>query len=292
VLENIPSSIKIVEVGPRDGLQNEKKILTTAQKLQFISGLVSSGLEDIEVTSFVRAPKIPQLVDAPELFQMLNDSKLNNKKINFSALVPNLKGMDAAIKSGVKEIAVFSATSDEFNKKNINATVEKSLERIKPVCDLAIGEGIKVRGYISTAFGCPYGGDSSIKSLLKVSEALFKMGVYEISVGDTIGSAHPLLVKEIIKALRSSFDLNRVAMHFHDTKNMAIVNVLTSLEEGITIFDSSAGGLGGCPYAKGASGNVATEDLVYLFEKLGIKTGIDLTKLKVVAGSIKNILKG
>ncbi len=290
MLENIPSKIKIVEVGPRDGLQNEKKILTTDQKFQFIMGLIDSGITSIEVSSFVRAPKIPQLVDAAELFKMLNEAKIDRKKIKFSALVPNLKGLEVAKEANVDEIAVFTATSDEFNKKNINASVDESLGRILPVCKEAINCGIKVRGYISTAFGCPYGGDSSTETLLKLCDQLVKIGVSEISVGDTIGMASPLIVKKHIRNLKKHFDLKTIAMHFHDTNNMALVNVMAALDEGITIFDSSAGGLGGCPYAKGASGNVATEQLVFFFEQIGIKTGVNLTKLKIVAESVKSIL--
>jgi hydroxymethylglutaryl-CoA lyase len=270
--------IRIVEVGPRDGLQNEKTLLTTEDKFQFIGALAESGLKAIEVTSFVKAPAIPQMADAAELFTKVKNS-LSGQGVSFPCLVPNVKGYETAKALGVKEIALFTATSDAFTKKNINATVDESFERMKEVATLAANDGIQVRGYISTAFGCPYEGKMDVKKLLSVTRRLFELGVYEVSVGDTIGVATPIQVREFIKALKSEFPIGKLAMHFHDTRGMAPTNIYVSLEEGITTFDSSAGGLGGCPYAKGATGNVATEDVWYLMHSQGLETGIDIEKL-------------
>jgi len=270
--------IRIVEVGPRDGLQNEKTILSTEDKFQFIKALTESGLKSIEVTSFVKAPAIPQMADALELYTQVKNS-LGNLGVSFPCLVPNLKGYETAKALGVKEIALFTATSDSFTKKNINATIDESFDRMKEVAELAKQDGIMVRGYISTAFGCPYEGTMDVKKLISVTKRLFDLGVYEVSVGDTIGVALPQQVRSYIRALKSEFSIGKLAMHFHDTRGMAPTNIYVSLEEGITTFDSSAGGLGGCPYAKGATGNVATEDVWYLMHAQGLDTGIDIEKL-------------
>jgi hydroxymethylglutaryl-CoA lyase len=270
--------IKIVEVGPRDGLQNEKTILTTEDKFKFISLLSNSGLKNIEVTSFVKATAIPQMADAIDLFNMVQ-TQLNHQKINFPCLVPNIQGYEVAKKLGVKEIALFSATSDSFTKKNVNASVEETFSRMQEVAQEALKDGMRIRGYVSTAFGCPYEGTMDVSKLLHVTDRFFKLGIYEVSVGDTIGVATPGQVRSFIKQLKSSFDLNKLAMHFHDTRGMALANILVSLEEGISTFDSSAGGLGGCPYAKGATGNVATEDVWYLLQSMGCETGVDIAKL-------------
>lgn len=272
------TKVRIVEVGPRDGLQNEKSILSTEDKFKFISLLCETGLKNIEVTSFVKPPAIPQMGDAEELFKRIH-KELSNKGISFPCLVPNLQGYEKAKSCGVSEIALFSATSDSFTKKNINATVDESFERMQEVTDQAKKDKIKIRGYISTAFGCPYEGKMEVKKLISVAHRFFDLGVSEVSVGDTIGVATPLQVRESIKALKAEFSLGQVAMHFHDTRGMALSNILVSLEEGITIFDSSAGGLGGCPYAKGSTGNVATEDVWYLLQSMGVETGINLEKL-------------
>ncbi|TDJ04978.1 MAG: hydroxymethylglutaryl-CoA lyase [Deltaproteobacteria bacterium] len=277
--------IKIIEVGPRDGLQNEEKILSTIDKYSFIKLLAEAGLTTIEAASFVRPDRIPQMEDAEELCgKLLTDPGL--KDINFPCLVPNLKGLEVATKAGVKEISVFTATSESFNQKNINSSIDESLANIKKIIENA--GSMKVRGYISTVFGCPYEGKTSVKVLLKVMEYLFEKGVFEISLGDTIGIGNPLQTKDILKEIKNSFDLNKVAMHFHDTRGMALANSLASLEMGIGVFDSSAGGLGGCPYAKGATGNVATEDLVYMFEAMGLSTGVDLAKLVTASQFIEN----
>lgn len=270
--------IRIVEVGPRDGLQNEKSILSTEDKFSFISQLSDSGLKTIEVTSFVKAPAIPQMADASELYTRIKN-ELSGNGVTYPCLVPNIKGYETAKSLGVKEIAIFTATSDSFTKKNINATVDESFERMKEVTDQARKDGIMVRGYVSTAFGCPYEGTMDVKKLISVTKRLFELGVYEVSVGDTIGVAIPQQVRAYIRAMKSEFSIGKLAMHFHDTRGMAPTNIYVSLEEGITTFDSSAGGLGGCPYAKGATGNVATEDVWYLLNSQGLDTGIDIAKL-------------
>lgn len=270
--------IKIVEVGARDGLQNEKEIIPTEDKFTFISLLTEAGLKTIEVTSFVKAPAIPQMADAAELFSRVRN-ELSHSGVSFPCLVPNKKGYETARSLGVSEIALFTATSDSFTKKNINATVDESFERMKEVSEQARRDGVRIRGYISTAFGCPYEGEIPVKKLIDVTRRLFDLGVYEISVGDTIGVARPSQVKNFLRELKKEFPVEKLAMHFHDTRGLAPTNIYVSLEEGITAFDSSAGGLGGCPYAKGATGNVATEDVWYLLHSQGLETGIDIKKL-------------
>ena len=290
MLKNLPSKVKIIEVGPRDGLQNEATILGTDVKAKFIDQLVDAGLSSIEVTSFVRAAKIPQMGDAVELFNKISGRDYFSK-INSPCLVPNFKGMEIAIENGVKEIAIFTATSNTFNQKNINATIDESIDRFIPVVKLAKEKNIKVRGYISTVFGCPYEGETSVDSLIYVLKKLSDIGCYEISLGDTIGVANPLQVRDILAQVSKVISMNKIAMHFHDTRGMAIANILASLEMGAVNFDASAGGLGGCPYAKGATGNVATEDVVYLMSSLGIDTGIDMKKLSVASKYILEQLK-
>ena len=277
MFKSLPSKVRIVEVGPRDGLQNEKEILPLEDKLEYIKLLSKTGLDTIEVTSFVSPKAIPQMGDANELFKAVDQSL--NKDINKPCLVPNLKGLEAAMESGVSEISLFSATSDSFTKKNINCTVEESFNRMGEVAKIAQDNKIKMRGYVSSAFGCPYEGEVSVDKLLEVVKRFFNLGVYEVSVGDTIGVATPKQVDSILKRLSSEFDKNKLAMHFHDTRGMAVTNVLVSLENGYSVFDASSGGLGGCPYAKGASGNVGTEDLIYLFDSLGIEHGVDMKAL-------------
>lgn len=272
------AQIRIVEVGPRDGLQNEKTILTTEDKFKFIQLLSEAGLPSIEVTSFVKAPAIPQMADAEKLFTMVKD-KLSYHPASYPCLVPNLQGYEKARSLGVKEIALFSATSNTFTQKNVNATIEETFERMSEVAAQALKDQIKVRGYISTAFGCPYEGKMPVSKLIEVTRKFMSLGVYEVSIGDTIGVAVPSQVKEYLKELKKEFSASKLAMHFHDTRGMALANILVALEEGMTTYDSSAGGLGGCPYAKGATGNVATEDVWYLMQSQGLDTGIDLPKL-------------
>ena len=280
MLKNLPQKVKIVEVGPRDGLQNEKLIVPTEDKVKFILLLGESGLKNIEVTSFVRPDRIPQMTDAKQVIEALQKTDLINT-VNLSCLIPNLKGLEAASKLGIKEIAVFSSTSDTFNKKNINSTVEESLTIIRPVLKEALELNIRVRAYISTVFGCPYEGKpKSLDTLKRMVDFFVEAGAYELSLSDTIGYGNPKEVVNVLESLKDSVDRKNLAMHMHDTRGLALSNILTGLEMGISTFDGSSGGLGGCPYAKGASGNCATEELVYLFESMGISTGVDINKLK------------
>lgn len=290
ILNNLPRKVRIVEVGPRDGLQNEKIIVSLEDKFNFIKNLRAAGLLEIEATSFVRSPKIPQLSDAAELYELLL-AEADLKGAHLISLVPNLKGMESALAAGVSDIAVFTSTSNTFNQKNINATIDESLVRIKEVMEIANDKKIRTRGYISTVFGCPYEGKTSLDELKRIAYRLFELGVYEISLGDTIGIANPRQVVEVVEFLAKDFNLELFSMHFHDTRGMAVANVLASLQMGITSFDSSAGGLGGCPYAVGASGNVATEDICFLMESMGIETGIDINKLSHASSLILQALK-
>lgn len=276
MFNSLPDTVKIVEVGPRDGLQNEKQVIATEDKFQFIEKLILAGHTSVEVTSFVNPKAIPQMSDSIELAKKVFAKYAD--KLDLPCLVPNLRGLESAKEVGVKEIAVFSATSNTFNQKNINTDVEGSFERLTPVIEEAKKLGMKVRAYISTAFGCPYEGEISLKQLMDITDRFLKLNVDEISVGDTTGVAIPNQVATVSDELIKAVGIDKLAMHFHDTHGMALSNILVSLEKGIRIFDSSAGGLGGCPYAKGATGNVATEDVLYLCEKMGIKTSIDMAK--------------
>ncbi|MFZ8932711.1 MAG: hydroxymethylglutaryl-CoA lyase [Bacteriovoracaceae bacterium] len=286
IFNNLPKTVKIVEVGPRDGLQNEKTILGVEDKVQYIELLMDSGLKSLEVCSFVRTDKIPQMADSEKLYEKI--TKKNDTHL--SCLVPNVKGMERALSLGVKEIALFTATSDTFNQKNINANIEESLQRLEKVAAIAQRENIRIRGYVSTVFGCPYEGITSSEKLLEVIQRLFDLGAYEISLGDTIGVGHPTQVDQILDKVLQKYSVDEIAMHFHDTRGLALTNILTSLQKGIYIFDSSSGGLGGCPYAVGASGNVATEDVLYLLHSLGIQTGVDMDKLVMASDFILNKL--
>jgi hydroxymethylglutaryl-CoA lyase len=272
----LPQKVRIVEVGPRDGLQNEQKTVPTEKKVEFIKLLVAAGLRDIEVASFVHPKWIPQLADAQELIPQLDF----NADVRYSALVPNMKGLERAIATGIRRIAVFTAASETFNRKNINMGIQESIDVFRQVVARAIKEQISVRGYISTCFVCPYEGTIAKERVGDVARALFDLGVDEISIGDTIGAATPKDVETTVGFLLQHFAKEKLAMHFHDTYAMAVANVYQSLQMGIAVFDSSAGGLGGCPYAPGASGNVATEDLVYLFDRLQIETGVSLKLLR------------
>src|SRR3989442_4786967 len=271
-MSSLPENVRIVEVGPRDGLQNESAIVPTVKKAEFIKLLASAGLQDIEVASFVHPKWVPQLADAQELIKQLEVTPT----VRYSALVPNMKGLERAIESGIRRIAVFTAASETFNRKNINMGVQESIDVFKPVVDRALKEGMSVRGYISTCFVCPYEGPITKEKVADVARALFDLGVDEVSIGDTIGAATPRDVELTAGHLLQQFPVAKLAMHFHDTFGMAVANVYQSLQMGFTTFDSSAGGLGGCPYAPGASGNLATEDLLYLLDRLGIETGVSL----------------
>ena len=275
---SFPKEIKIVEVGPRDGLQNEKINIPTEVKLDYILKLLESGITSLEVTSFVSPKAIPQMSDAKELFTEL-DARIDMKNYELPCLVPNMRGYETARELGVREIALFSATSDDFTQKNINATVDESFKRMEEVALAAKADGVKIRGYISTAFGCPYAGTISAEKLVEVVERYKDFGVYELSIGDTIGVANPKQVDIYLDQVLKVYDKDKLAMHFHDTRGMALSNIMVALSKGISIYDSSSGGLGGCPYAKGATGNVATEDLLYLVKSFNILTGIDMDKL-------------
>ena len=284
---SLPRAVRIVEVGPRDGLQNQPKTLGVDEKAEFIRLLGEAGLRDIEVASFVHPQWVPQLADADALISRLPA----NPSIRYSALVPNMKGLERALSSGIKRIAVFTAASETFNRKNINMGVTESIEVFRPVVERALKEGMSVRGYVSTCYVCPYEGPISKEKVTDVTRALFDLGVDEVSIGDTIGAATPLDVETTVGHLVTLFPSAQLALHFHDTYAMAIANVYASLRLGISVFDSSAGGIGGCPYAPGATGNVATEKLLYLFDRLKVETGVSLPRLRVAADYINNVLK-
>jgi len=283
---NLPKAVRIVEVGPRDGLQNEATTIPTDQKAEFIRMLADSGLQDIEVASFVHPKWVPQLADAAELIARLE----RKPGVRYSALVPNMKGLERAIETGIRRIAVFTGASETFNKKNINMSIDESIEVFRPVVARALKEGITVRGYVSTCFVCPYEGAVAKEKVASVAKALFDVGVDEVSIGDTIGAATPRDVEATGGVLLEQFSVNSLALHFHDTYGMAVANVYQSLRMGFFKFDSSAGGLGGCPYAPGASGNLATEDLLYLLDRLGIETGVSLAKIRHASRFIGTVL--
>ena len=273
---HLPERATVYEVGPRDGLQNEKETLSLEVRAEFIDGLSEAGLSAIEVGSFVSPKAVPQLADTEELYRRIRPVS----GVRYPALVPNLKGLERALAVGVREIAVFTAASESFNRKNINAGVDESIERFRPVVAHAKAEKIRVRGYVSTVFGCPYEGDVAPEAVREVVHKLLDLTVDEISLGDTIGVATPADVYDVIETLyESGVTRGVLALHFHDTRGTALANVLAGLQCGVTTFDASAGGLGGCPYAPGASGNLATEDLLYLLEGLGIQTGVTLARV-------------
>ena len=274
-------TVKIVEVGPRDGLQNEKVTIPTQAKIDYITALGDSGLRVIEAGAFVHPKWVPQMADSAEVFRNIP----KDPGVEYPVLVPNMKGLERAIEAGVKSIAIFTAASESFNKRNINMSIEESFENYAPVATRAVHEGLRVRGYVSTSFGCPYEGEVPPEKVLEVSARLLDLGCYEVSVGDTIGVGTPMQVQGVIGVLLQVIPPSKLAMHFHDTRGTALANTLAALEMGIATFDASAGGLGGCPYAPGASGNMATEDLVYLLDGMAIETGVDLRKL-VAASSV------
>src|SRR5438067_8117555 len=274
-------SAKIVEVGPRDGLQNEKVTIPTEAKVDYVTALADAGLKVIEAGAFVSPKWVPQMADTADVFRDIP----KDPGVEFPVLVPNMRGLDRAIDAGVKSIAIFTAASDTFNQRNINMTIDESFENYAPVVMRERSDGIRVRGYISTAFGCPYEGDVPPEKVLEVSARLLDLGCYEVSVGDTIGVGTPMQVQGVIGMLLQVIPASKLAMHFHDTRGTALANSLASLEMGIATYDASSGGLGGCPYAPGASGNMATEDLVYMLDAMAIETGVDLNRL-VKASSI------
>jgi hydroxymethylglutaryl-CoA lyase len=267
--------VTIVEVGPRDGLQNERAAVSTADKIEFVNRLSSAGLPVIEVSAFVSPRWVPQMADAADVFAGIT----RRPGTRYTALVPNLAGLDRAIGAGVAEIAVFAAATETFSRKNINQGIDESLATYQQVCARALGAGLRVRGYLSTAFGCPYEGAVDPAVVAAMVERLLALGVFEVSVSDTIGVAHPGQVPEVLDRVLAKVPAARVALHFHDTRGTALANVLAALPFGIATFDSSAGGLGGCPYAPGAAGNLATDDLIYMLNGLGVETGVSLPAL-------------
>jgi hydroxymethylglutaryl-CoA lyase len=269
---SLPARVTVVEVGPRDGLQNEKSVVATDLKIEFIEALADAGLAVVEATSFVSPKSIPQLADADEVMRRLR----RLVGVRYPVLVPNERGMERALAAGAREIAVFTAASESFTRHNINATIAESIERFTPVVARARAERMRVRGYISTCFGCPYEGRVAPDAVLAVAQRLLDIGVDELSIGDTIGVATPNQVTDMCGRLMSAVDVGRLAMHFHDTRGTALANVLAALACGIAIIDSAAGGFGGCPYAPGAAGNLATEDLLYMLHGMGIATGVSL----------------
>lgn len=282
------SKIRIVEVGPRDGLQNEQIAIPTSQKVSFVEKLFKSGLNEVELTSFVRSDKIPQLADAKELTQEIARMGLLDK---CWVLIPNAKGAEIALSLGISKFAFFSSASEKFNQKNINCSTDESLLRIKEALRVLEGSKSQLRGYLSMVFGCPYEGDVDIHKSFLLSKELFNLGINEISLGDTIGVAGPRKVKELLSLFSQNFPMESIAMHFHDTKGMGLVNIYESIMCGVTSFDSSAAGLGGCPFAKGATGNIATEDVVHLLNMLELNSGVNLEELTKASFEILNFLK-
>ena len=282
----MPNPVRIVEVGPRDGLQNEPTILPASVKIELINRLSACGHSAVEVTSFVSPKWVPQLADAAEVFAAITAAP----GVRYPVLVPNLLGYQRAIAVGAREVAVFTAASEAFSEKNTNASIAQTLERFQPIFERAKSDGVAVRGYVSCVLGCPYQGEVPIDDVVQLARALHLMGCYEVSLGDTIGVGSPNKARALMRAVAQEIPASAIAGHFHDTYGQAVANVAASLEEGIRVFDSSIAGLGGCPYAKGATGNVATEDLVYLLEGLGMSSGLDLAKLAQTGAWISQIL--
>ena len=268
-------SIRIVEVGPRDGLQNEKAIIAASDKIALIDRLSQTGLRTIEATSFVSPKWIPQLADAAEVYTGIT----KRPGVSYPVLVPNEQGYERARAVGAMEIAIFTAASEAFNRKNINASIDESIERFMPILARARADRVKVRGYVSTVLGCPYQGEVPVSDVVRVARRLHELGCYEVSLGDTIGIGTPGKARAMLRAVAEVVPMSALAVHFHDTRGQALANILACLEEGVRVVDSAVSGIGGCPYAKGASGNVATEDVVYMLEGMGFSTGVDLPRL-------------
>ena len=281
-----PAKVRIVEVGPRDGLQNEKEVVPTATKIELIERLTDAGLRAIEATAFVSAKWVPQMADNAAVLRGVR----RQNGATYAALTPNLQGFDAAIEAGATEVAIFAAASETFSRKNINCSIAESLKRFEPILSAASALEIPVRGYVSCVVGCPYEGAVAPHQAAAVAKTLYAMGCYEVSLGDTIGVGTPASISRLLDACAAAIPVGKLAGHYHDTYGMAIANLHASLQLGLATFDSSVAGLGGCPYAKGASGNVATEDVVYLLDGLGIETGVDLAKLAAVGDWISSAL--
>jgi hydroxymethylglutaryl-CoA lyase len=284
---SVPNFVRLVEVGPRDGLQNEPGEVPTAVKVELIERLADAGLPAVEATAFVSPKWIPQMADHTEVMERIR----RKPGVSYPVLTPNLKGFEAARAAGATEVAIFGAASETFSRKNINCSIAESLERFRPVVGEAKSSNIKVRGYVSCVLGCPYEGEIKPERVADVAAALYEMGCYEVSLGDTIGTGTPGKTKAMIEACAQRMPLERLAGHYHDTYGQALANIYASLEMGVATFDASVAGLGGCPYAAGASGNVATEDVIYLLDGLGLRTGVDLDRLVGIGQWICSILK-
>lgn len=281
-----PGRVQIVEVGPRDGLQNEAAHVSTSDKVAFVNRLADAGHSVIEVSAFVSPKWVPQMADAAEVFAAI----ARRPGVRYTALVPNLAGLARARDAKVDEIAIFAAASESFSQRNINQTIDESLATYKHVADEARADGLRVRAYLSTCFGCPFEGHVPPAKVAEVAARLFDLGAYQIALSDTIGIAHPGQVPEVIGAVTEHVPLNQIALHFHDTRGTALVNVLTALQLGVSTFDASAGGLGGCPYAPGAAGNLATEDLLYMLDGLGVETGVSIDDVMKASRAIEPLL--
>ncbi len=275
MFEHLPPDVTLYEVGPRDGLQNESRLVPTEDKIRLIDALSETGLAAIEITSFVNPKWIPQLADAAEVSRRIQ----RKPNVVYSALVPNRQGLEAAIAAGMTEVAVFMSASETHNKKNVNKTIAETLAAFRETVPPALAAGLRVRAYVSTVYGCPYEGAVDPDKALELCRALRALGCYQVSLGDTIGVANPRQVRDILTRVLAEIPKPEVAVHFHDTRGTALANILVAVEMGITTVDAALGGLGGCPYAPGASGNVATEDVVYMLEGMGVRTGVDLDRL-------------
>jgi len=282
----LPHSVRLVEVGPRDGLQNEKQPISVADKVRLVDDLTAAGLSYIEVGSFVSPKWVPQMAGSAEVFAGIK----RKPGITYAALAPNLKGFEAALEAKVEEVAVFAAASEAFSQKNINCSIAESLQRFVPLLEAAKAANVRVRGYVSCVLGCPYDGDVAPEQVASVARELYAMGCYEVSLGDTIGTGTAGKTRAMIEVVGRDIPRDRLAGHFHDTYGQALANIYASLLEGISVFDSSVAGLGGCPYAKGATGNVSTEDVLYLMQGLGIETGVDMNQLIAAGQRICQVL--
>lgn len=283
---NLPKHVKIVDVGPRDGLQNHPDTVPLAVKIELVERLADAGLPVVEAGAFVSPKWVPQMADTAELMARIR----RKPGVSYPVLVPNLKGYEAAKAAGVDEIAIFGAATETFSYKNINCTIAESLDRFRPVAKAALADGMKVRGYISCVLGCPYEGDVAPEAVAAVARALDDMGCYEVSLGDTIGTGTPAKAQAMIDAVAKDIPVQRLGAHFHDTYGQALANLLAVMQMGVAVIDTAVAGLGGCPYAKGASGNVATEDVVYMLDGLGIETGVDLDKLLAASRFISDAI--
>ena len=282
----LPSHVRLIEVGPRDGLQNEALPISVADKVQLVDALTDAGLGYIEVGSFVSPKWVPQMAGSAEVFAQIR----RKPGVVYGALAPNMRGFEDAVAAGVKEVAVFAAASEAFSQRNINCSISESLARFVPIIEAARQHGISVRGYVSCVLGCPYEGQVNPQQVAQVAQELYAMGCYEVSLGDTIGTGTPTATRTMFEAVTAYVPREKLAGHFHDTYGQALVNIYASLQEGIAVFDSSIAGLGGCPYAKGASGNVATEDVLYMLNGMGIDTGVDMDKLLLAGEHICQVL--